>query len=450
MVVSCVKITPTHNTIQDSDFENVIKFGRPIDSFFCIKPNGLMIEEYNEWNNGNQKYYIINTNIEYKKIFGNFHNYVTSIFFIPISEKAAYEKRIEMRNAKTLPERITIRKKYPDYKINDMTDEEIGNCFFTVPPNSNRKEIDTKLVVDFIIAFPEYKNHQKLKEISFVALGNNYRLFLTIFEDTTMIYTKLLEFLERNYIGNLRIFFTVKEFIDISKDTSYIKNRILGVDGFPSELVSLAECLSLFSNDSTNFIDKYRQLIEKMNQLETHSGFLGLFSYKTLKYTLSATDIITFVKISKEYDLVGKQLLKYVWNVTNINNNFWNTIVDGLSISEYGILIRDEVDSRRKQEEQARQAREQEYKEKLCAQCKIDYNKSNMPSSEIKDGFLGEYTETKPGKIVMEIGNENEFYYDSKNKQWYTYGFLFVDKRYSTFDEMLEDFLKKCKDRYCK
>ena len=94
------------------------------------------------------------------------------------------------------------------------------------------------------------------------------------------------------------------------------------------------------------------------------------------------------------------------------------------------------------------------YREEMCEDCKMDASKSTFPEGYVpKSSFLFGSTPAhseKEGKIVL------------KNGDWVSWKYVYGDNvkyieaegsgygRYDTVAEMIEDILKKCKERYCK
>jgi activator of HSP90 ATPase len=78
----------------------------------------------------------------------------------------------------------------------------------------------------------------------------------------------------------------------------------------------------------------------------------------------------------------------------------------------------------------------------MCPKCEIDFAKS----TEYEEG--GVFTSEKPGKIVMKTGDVTEFY--ESGKIWTLKdGFLGIgDTTFKSYNEMLNYFLKKCKEKY--
>jgi hypothetical protein len=78
----------------------------------------------------------------------------------------------------------------------------------------------------------------------------------------------------------------------------------------------------------------------------------------------------------------------------------------------------------------------------MCPKCEIDSDKS----TEYKTGSV--FTLEKPGKIVMKTGDVTEFY--KSGKIWTLRdGFLGIgDTTFDSYNEMLNFFLKKCKEKY--
>ena len=77
-------------------------------------------------------------------------------------------------------------------------------------------------------------------------------------------------------------------------------------------------------------------------------------------------------------------------------------------------------------------------------------NRSRFPENVYVESIWGDYTKQNPGKIVMLNGKEQEFYYDSKS--WYTLsGWLFPSTtRYDNLQALYSEFLKRCREQYCK
>jgi hypothetical protein len=78
----------------------------------------------------------------------------------------------------------------------------------------------------------------------------------------------------------------------------------------------------------------------------------------------------------------------------------------------------------------------------MCPKCEIDYAKSTA----YKEGDF--FTLEKPGKIVMKTGDVTEFY--KSGKIWTLRdGFLGIgETTFKSYSEMLDHFLKKCKEKY--
>lgn len=92
---------------------------------------------------------------------------------------------------------------------------------------------------------------------------------------------------------------------------------------------------------------------------------------------------------------------------------------------------------------QRRQA-EIEYKQKQCSNCEVDWNKSEQPKDV--QHWLGGYVR-REGKIVMKNGNEYEF--DISNGKLKISTGWFSSKEFDSYPEMLDSFLKSCKNQYC-
>jgi hypothetical protein len=92
--------------------------------------------------------------------------------------------------------------------------------------------------------------------------------------------------------------------------------------------------------------------------------------------------------------------------------------------------------------------KEQAYQAKMCEQCEVDPNKTELPYNETLEGLIGKYTQNNPGKIVMKNSSEYEFYLDSSGK-WYIPGFL-SNHTFKNTQEMLKYFLGECQKIHCK
>ena len=81
-----------------------------------------------------------------------------------------------------------------------------------------------------------------------------------------------------------------------------------------------------------------------------------------------------------------------------------------------------------------------------CANCIIDKDKSKFPTAVSDD-----YTQGKPGKIVMKNGTEFE-YYKSPNGKWYIVGSFIFNTRdeFDSFESLIGYFLRKCEGYYCR
>lgn len=88
-----------------------------------------------------------------------------------------------------------------------------------------------------------------------------------------------------------------------------------------------------------------------------------------------------------------------------------------------------------------------EYEKQQCDNCVINYDKSKFPVDR-KDWL--NFDVQDHGEIFMTNGESYWFYY-SNNKWRFDSGLLGLESTYfENFDEMLEEFLKRCRKRYCK
>ncbi len=83
------------------------------------------------------------------------------------------------------------------------------------------------------------------------------------------------------------------------------------------------------------------------------------------------------------------------------------------------------------------------YAQKMCDECKIDHSKTKSPR---ETGLI--LKTHRSGIIKMVNGNQYKWEYSSDGK--YSIPGFFSSKEFDSFDKMLEYFLKKCKEQYCR
>ena len=114
---------------------------------------------------------------------------------------------------------------------------------------------------------------------------------------------------------------------------------------------------------------------------------------------------------------------------------------NGINIEYCGYLGSYSSDERMNAErEQARI----DYRHSQCEKCDIDWKKSESPS-DVEHWLWGTVHET--GKIVMKNGEEYEFDI-YKGKLTISTGW-FSSKEFDSYQEMIDEFLEKCQNKYC-
>lgn len=100
--------------------------------------------------------------------------------------------------------------------------------------------------------------------------------------------------------------------------------------------------------------------------------------------------------------------------------------------------------------------REEERRQELCNSCKVDGEKSTVPTGfQEKWEFLiifGEPAQSKEsGTIVLENGKETKWKYIFKDDETYilAWGDFFGEKSFDSYDEMIEKILSECRKEFC-
>ena len=100
-----------------------------------------------------------------------------------------------------------------------------------------------------------------------------------------------------------------------------------------------------------------------------------------------------------------------------------------------------------------RNRRHKDWKQEMCDNCKIDGSKTTFPSGYV-EGYRGIIIHTpaeskESGRIVLKNGSwmEWKYIYDDYKTYIKTDGFL--SKEFDSVAEMMDVFIKKCKERFC-
>ena len=173
---------------QEKEMKSAIKKGKEKGKdYYYVYPSTLTTEKYNEWAKKQKDYKVFGTKTENQLLFGSYKPCISEISFLPLSEIEQYEKM----KAHSIPERINIRRKYPDYRIKDWDDETLIEYLlqgyyspkrtvgFMELKKKDAQRFDNFTLEEFLLVFPEYKDNPTLKK---AALGEiNVKSFITIF-----------------------------------------------------------------------------------------------------------------------------------------------------------------------------------------------------------------------------------------------------------------------------